>query len=202
MRDLVVIGGSLAGLRRLCGLIDQLPSTFQAPILAVVHASPDRSASPVKLLGACTSLPVTYGAEGANPVAGRVYLAPGNQDLIVRSPGVLGLAAAGRSGPSTSPSASDRLFESAARACGPRVIGVLLAGGDVEGLDGLRAINAAGGIGVFEAAEDAEEAVHARTRSRAGGGGRHFPEAQYCLPLDDIAELLRQLVDGVDVTPA
>lgn len=191
MRDLVVIGGSLAGLKRLCRLIDQLPSSFQAPILAVLHASRDGSESPVKMLEACTSLPVAYGLEGTQPQAGCVYLAPSDRYLVVNTPGVLGLTVDSPARPLQA--AADRLFGSAARVYGPRVIGVVLAGGDVDGMEGLRAINAAGGIGVLEAME---ESLHSGPMSRAPVEPTCASQAQYCLPLDDIAELLRQLIDG------
>lgn len=185
MRDLVVIGGTLAGLKRLCRLIDQLPSSFQAPILAELHALPERAESPVQMLAACTSLPVGYGKEGTRPRAGRVYLAPADRHLLVIPPGVLELCSDHR--PAT---AADHLFASAARACGPRVIGAVLAGGGLDGLEGLRAINAAGGIGVLEATQ---EVFHPEP---VGSRARHTTQAHYCLPLDDIAELLRKLIDG------
>jgi two-component system chemotaxis response regulator CheB len=186
MRDLVVIGGTLTGLKRLCRLIDQLPSSFQAPILAELHALPERPESPVELLAACTSLPVGYGTAGTRPRAGRVYLAPADRHLVVMPSGALDLC-----GDHRPDAAADHLFASAARACGPRVIGAVLAGGGLDGLEGLGAINAAGGIGILEATQ---EAFH--PEPVGGSHARHTTQAHYCLPLDDIAELLRKLIDG------
>ena len=97
------------------------------------------------------------------------------------------------SGVRQSNAAADRLFASAARVCGPRVIGVVLAGGDVDGIEGLRAINAAGGIGVLEAAG---EAIEPAPRTKERNDAPRASQAHYCLPLDDIAELLRKLIDG------
>jgi two-component system chemotaxis response regulator CheB len=194
MRDLVVIGGTLAGLKRLCRLIDQLPSSFQAPILAELHAQPERLESPLKLLAACTSLPVAYGIEGIRPQAGRVYLAPADRQLGIKPPGVLEL-----SGDRQANAAADQLFASAACVCGPRVIGVVLAGGGIDGLKGLQAINAAGGIGVLDATDEAFQPEPGSTGRRRAGG---TTQAHYCLPLDDIAELLSRLIDGDDVPSA
>lgn len=191
MRDLVVIGGSLAGMKTLCSLIDHLPSSFPAPILAVLHAEPKGSES-AKMLGECTAMPVSFGADGDKVEPGRVYLAPPDRHLIVASPGVLGLAAGARV--RRFRPAADCLFESAARVYGPGVIGVVLAEGGDDGTDGLRAINAAGGIGVFQAEE---EAVHTDVTSCAWRVP-HAAHADYCLPLDDIAELLRRLIDSDD----
>ena len=195
MRDLVVIGGSLTGLKSLCNLIDELPSPFQAPILAALRATPGVSESPAKMLGDCTEMPVSYGAEGDTLVAGRDYLAPPDRHLVVTSPGVLGVAdgaAARRPRP-----AADCLFESAARVYGPRVIGVVLAGAGEDGTDGLRAINAAGGIGVLQESKEAvfsDATPHAMRAPRAD-------HPHYRLPLEDIAELLRCLIDGAAVQP-
>jgi hypothetical protein len=72
--------------------------------------------------------------------------------------------------------AADHLFASAARECGPRVIGVVLAGGGIDELEGLRAINAAGGIGVLEATEEAFDPEPLTTgRSRARRTTQAFP---------------------------
>jgi two-component system chemotaxis response regulator CheB len=177
-------------MRTLCKLIDHLPFPFQAPILAVLHAAAEDSKSPVKMLGDCTVMPVSYGADGDMVEAGRVYLAPPDRHLIVTSPGVLGLAA-GEKNHGSRP-AADCLFESAARVYGPRVIGVVLAGNGADGKEGLRAINAAGGIGVLQEAEHAVYSYASPSVWRAS----QVRHADYCLPLDDIAELLRSLIDG------
>jgi len=76
----------------------------------VLHAAAEDSQSPVKMLGDCTVMPVSYGADGDKVEAGRVYLAPPDRHLIVTSPGVLGLAA-GEKNHGSRP-AADCLFES------------------------------------------------------------------------------------------
>ena len=60
--------------------------------------------------------------------------------------------------------AVDRLFRTAAEACGSRVIGVVLTGHGEDGTDGLRAIKAAGGITVVQ---DPNEATAAGMPRRA-----------------------------------
>ncbi len=126
--------------------------------------------------------------------SGRVYLAPPERHLILTSPGVIGLAA-DETGRHPRP-AADCLFESAAHVYGPRVIGVVLAGGGADGTVGLRAINAAGGIGVLEEADQASRSVAAMALRAPRAN-----DADYRLPLDDIAELLRRLIDGDGVQP-
>jgi len=194
MRDLVVIGGSLAGVTTLCQLIDQLPSPFHAPILVVLHAGSEGSGSPANALAGCTRMPVSCAAEGDEVKAGKVYLAPSDRHLLVRSPGVLGLTASAKA---YQPGSDvDCLFETAARAYGPRVIGVVLSGGGSNGMKGLQAVNAAGGIGVLQDGSDG-----LRTGPADGMQPECGSDAHYCLPLDDIAELLRNLIDDDVVTP-
>ncbi len=52
----------------------------------------------------------------------------------------------------------DPLFTSAARAYGPRVVGVVLTGGGRDGLQGLIDISAAGGISLVQSPAEAEYA--------------------------------------------
>lgn len=93
-RDLVVIVASIAGMRTLCRLTDQLPSSFRAPILTVLHASPEGIEPIDKMLGIFTEMPVLYGTEGVVLEAGSVYLTPPDWQLIVASPGALSLVTA------------------------------------------------------------------------------------------------------------
>jgi len=46
--------------------------------------------------------------------------------------------------------AADPLFRSAAETYGPRVVGIVLTGGGHDGLDGLTAIKAAGGLALVQ----------------------------------------------------
>jgi len=189
VRDLVVIGGSLQGVGAVCKLLDQLPSPFEAPLLVVLHPNSGRDTD--KRLSECTSRPVSYARDGERVESGRVYLAPTDRHLVVSANGDLGLDAGPKVGQFRP--AADRLFETAARVYGARVIGVLLVGGGVDGIEGLRAIDAAGGIGV-------QQAPDVRTQQTAAAADPRT-QAPYHLPLDDIAELLRSLVGvGTSVT--
>jgi two-component system chemotaxis response regulator CheB len=81
----------------------------------------------------------------------------------------------------------DALFESAARACGAELIGVILTGMGDDGVAGVRAIRAAGGRVVTEAASSAIVDGMPRSVREAG-----LSDAD--VPLEDLAaELVRRM---------
>ena len=82
--------------------------------------------------------------------------------------------------------AADVLFRSAAEVYGPRVIGVVLTGGD--GTEGLRAIEAAGDLSVVQEPEEAADAGMPLSALR----GDH---PDFVVPLDGVAGLLARLVE-------
>jgi hypothetical protein len=85
---------------------------------------------------------------------GRLFIAPAGCHMTVGPGGSVKL----EDGPKVrhARSAADRLFESAARAFGPRVAGVVLTVGDHDGTDGLQAIKDVGGICIVQDPADAQ----------------------------------------------
>jgi two-component system chemotaxis response regulator CheB len=152
-RDIVVVGSSLGGAETLSRLLSSLPASFPAAVLIVQHMAPDSPKVFARMLSKAGPLNVEYGKEGDKITPGKVYLAPPDLHMVVRSIGSLGL----EFGPKVrySRPAADPLFESAARAYGPRVVGIVLSGGDGDGSKGLQAVSAAGGVSVVQEPSDA-----------------------------------------------
>jgi two-component system chemotaxis response regulator CheB len=147
IRDIIVIGGSAGGLEALISLLGALPHDLPATIAVVLHRSPVLGHNLSNVLRRATVLSLIE-VDDAEPLrAGRVYLAPRDRHLRFDD-GMLGTsrdAHQHRFRPAVDP-----LFMSAASVHGDRVVGVLLSGGGEDGVPGLIAIKAAGGLSLVQ----------------------------------------------------
>jgi two-component system chemotaxis response regulator CheB len=146
-RDIVVIGGSAGGIEALLTLVAGLPADVPAAIFVVVHMSPYGESRLPALLRSAGRLPAAQAEDGESIEMGRIYVAPPDRHLVVR-PGRVALVHGPRENHSRP--AIDPLFRTAARAYGPRVIGVVLSGALYDGSMGLLAIKTLGGIAVVQ----------------------------------------------------
>jgi two-component system chemotaxis response regulator CheB len=182
--EAVVIGVSSGGVYALQALLGRLPAAFPLPILIVQHIGADAGDGLAKLLDERCALHVTE-ADEQDPIRpGTVYLAPPNYHLLVEREGFLSLSA----DPHVSfarPSV-DVLFESAAAAFGPRLIGIVLTGANFDGAHGLRTIKQKGGVAIVQDPDDAE----ARQMPQAAIAAT---EVDYVVALDGMAALLQKL---------
>jgi two-component system, chemotaxis family, protein-glutamate methylesterase/glutaminase len=138
----IVLGASTGGVHALKTVISGLPATLPAAVLAVLHRSesyPDRLAG---VLQGVSALPVSAALHGERLEPGRVYLAPPDNHLLVRS-GHIEVVRGPRE--NSARPAVNPLFRTAAAAHGRRVIGVVLTGHLDCGTAGLLAIQANGG---------------------------------------------------------
>jgi two-component system chemotaxis response regulator CheB len=184
-RRLVVIGSSWGGFHALGSILSELPQDLDAPVVVVQHRLADSNDGPfVSYYAKRSSLPV-FTVEDKEPMLpGRVYIAPADYHLLVDD-GHFSLSTEGVvqfSRPSI-----DVLFESAAHAHGPDVIGVILTGANEDGAAGLSAISRNGGTTIVQDPATAER--------------REMPEAALAatevdevLPLDEIPRRLMTLV--------
>lgn len=149
----IVLGVSAGGVSALKSLLGALPADLPWPMLIVQHISPGSDGSLAKVLEHGCPLRVKEAEERERIEPGTVYLAPANYHLMVERDGTLALstdAAVSFARPSI-----DVLFESAARAFGPALIGVILTGANADGSQGLRAIKEKGGLAVVQDPADA-----------------------------------------------
>jgi two-component system chemotaxis response regulator CheB len=164
---LVAIGASYGGLYALMDLLGGLTTDFPAPVVIVQHRSAEDSDEHrlSHVLARYSSLPVLDADHGGELAPAHAYLAPADYHLMIED---------GRvelnvddfvqwSRPSI-----DVLFESAARAYGADVIGVLLTGFGRDGTHGMCAIHDAHGITIAEDPETAMQATMPRNAIEAG----------------------------------
>lgn len=183
--DVVVIGASAGGLRSLSELIERIPPGVPAVFSVVLHRSPSHESRLVEILARRSVLPVVEAAHGQRVEPGHIYLAPRDRHLLIED-GRFSLPR----GPKvhfTRP-AIDPLFESAATEYGGRAIGVLLSGGGHDGLSGLIAIKAAGGIALVQHPGEAEfpwMPAHAIW----------FDHVDAVLPIAQLADRIRALIE-------
>jgi two-component system, chemotaxis family, protein-glutamate methylesterase/glutaminase len=182
---LVVIGASFGGLYALMELLGALTTDFPLPVAVVQHRSPDDTDERRlgHVLSRYSAVPVEDADHGEPIEAPGVYLAPADYHLMVDG-GRFELTVDDQV--QYSRPAIDVLFESAARAYGAQVVGVLLTGFGRDGTAGMRAIHAAGGVTIAEDPETALQPTMPRNAIEAG-------VASEVLTLDAIAPRLLEL---------
>ena len=149
--DIVVIGASAGGVEAITTVLAGLPRDLRAAVLVVLHISRGRSVLP-EIISRVSRLPATHPNDGDELHYGRIYVAPPDHHLTVS-----GSRVHVQHGPSENGvrPAVDPLFRSAARAFGPRVVGVILTGSLDDGTAGLAAVKEAGGVAVVQDPEEA-----------------------------------------------
>ena len=181
MYDLICIGASWGGLQAVSRVLSDLPDEIDLPIVLAQHRHPDTDERTlVELLGLRVNRTV-LDAEDKTPIRpGHVYIAPPDYHLLVQR-GSLALSVDERvqyARPSI-----DVLFESAAYAYGPGVIGIVLTGANRDGAAGLARIKERGGVAVVQDPE--------------GSARRAMPDAAIAattadaiLPLEEIGKFV------------
>lgn len=140
---IVGIGASAGGLNAVGDLLRHLPIDTGMAFVVVQHLDPHHESALAELLARETAMPVTELANGTVPEPNHVYVIAPNRSLVL-SHGLLQLEP--RAVGHASHMAIDRFFRSLADSQGARAVGVILSGGGADGVLGLQAIKAAGGI--------------------------------------------------------
>jgi two-component system chemotaxis response regulator CheB len=185
--DAIVIGTSAGGVEALSTVLPALPAGVRTPVFVVLHLPREKPSLLVDIFTPKCALPIRE-AEDKEPIEpGTVYFAPPDYHLLIDEGPALALSADDAvhfSRPSI-----DVLFESAAEMYGARLLGIILTGASEDGASGLDAIRRAGGCTVVQQPETAQVALMTEAALRRG-------PADFVLPLERIAELLRTLDRG------
>lgn len=141
---IVAIATSTGGPAALHRILSRLPKDFAVPILVVQHITVGFGKGFAEWLATAGPLRVKIAGNGERLERGVVYIAPDDMHLGVSDantvltsnrPPIAGFRPSGTF-----------LFQTVAEIFGPKAAGVVLTGMGTDGLDGLRALKAAGGV--------------------------------------------------------
>jgi two-component system, chemotaxis family, protein-glutamate methylesterase/glutaminase len=185
--EAVVIGVSSGGLEALKTLLPAFPADFPAPVLVVYHQGARRDRFIIDYLNGLTRIQVREAEEKEPLLPGVVYLAPPNYHLLVEEDRTLTLSTEERV--SFARPSVDVLFETAAEAFGPELVGVILTGANQDGSQGLRAVKERGGTALVQNPDTAEMEVMPRAALEA-------VEVDRVLDLEELGSYLLGLFGG------
>jgi two-component system chemotaxis response regulator CheB len=184
---LVAMACSAGGLLALKTILTQLPASFPAPVLIVMHTVPHYTSMLPSILARMTALRVKAAEHQEQITAGVVFTAPPDYHLLVDKAGALLLE-------KTEPvhflrPAADPLLNSIASHYGVRAVAVILSGNGQDGSRGIQAIKAAGGTVIAQSLESAAYQGMPGAAIRTGSVDR-------VLPVEQIAVEIQALVAG------
>jgi two-component system, chemotaxis family, protein-glutamate methylesterase/glutaminase len=187
----LLIGASTGGPQALNAVIAQIGAVIErAPVLITQHMPPTFTTILAEHLALVAKRPVREGREGEEVNAGTIYIAPGGRHMQVkRRDGTAVIAL--DDGPLLNfckPSV-DPMFASAAAVWGPKVLALVLTGMGADGLNGAKAVTAAGGC--VMAQDEASSVIWGMPGQVAMAG-----LCSAVLPLGDIPKRLTRLFTG------
>jgi PAS domain S-box-containing protein len=193
---LVGIGASAGGLEALRELMETLPESNILSYVIAQHMSPTHVSMLLNLLAPLTHLQVENLEDPHEPKPGRVYITPPNSDVILKN-GLLRLSEPLHAvGPKPS---VNHFFHSLADELGDHAIGIILSGTGSDGASGIRAIKAAGGLGIVQAPETAKYDGMPKAAIHTGGVDLILSPAKIGPALDRLLSLPRELAQIIDL---
>ncbi|MGC2434028.1 MAG: chemotaxis protein CheB, partial [Desulfobaccales bacterium] len=150
---IVGIGASAGGLEAYTRLIENLPTNTGMGFVLVQHMAPRAHSMLPEILAKTTRMPVTEVQDGTRVQPNIIYVTPPDL-LMTLEGGVLHLAS--RAEPRVLTRPIDIFLRSLAQDEGSRAIGVILSGTASDGVLGLQAIKAEGGVTFAQDIESAK----------------------------------------------
>ena len=153
---IVALGASTGGTEATARVLEALPSGFPAIVISQ-HLPVAFSASYADRLDRNCQMKVKLAENGEQIIPGHVYLAPGEQHLLVERDGARYVCRLNDGPPVNRHRPSvDVMFRSVAQNVGPNALGVLLTGMGADGAEGMKEMLDAG---AFTVAQDEATSV-------------------------------------------
>jgi two-component system chemotaxis response regulator CheB len=187
VRDVVVIGAALGGLTAIAKIASNWPRELPISVLIALTTQDQPAKTVLQIIAPYARVGVSFAVNGEAITSRHIYVSPPDKHLSVGRFGVVRL-----DNPSffdTVRPSVNRLFAAAAVVYGPRVIGIVLSGNQYDGVQGMRDIEAAGGVGIVQDPEDATAPQMPRHVIR-----NDSPD--YCVKASEIAPLVQRLAAG------
>jgi two-component system chemotaxis response regulator CheB len=192
-RNVIVVGASAGGVEALRTMVGGLPADLPACVLVVLHVPAYGGSVLPAILDRAGPLPASHPSQEEKLREGAIFVAPPDHHLVVLEEHLRLTHGPRENGHRP---AVDVLFRSAARALGPRVIGVVLSGVLDDGAAGLRAIVSQGGLGVVQ---DPQDAIYPAMPQNA----LDQAAVRHVVPAAELGELLARLcAEDVDAEEA
>lgn len=176
--DMIAIGASTGGTESIYQLLKQLPPEMPG-IVIVQHIPPSFSKLFAERLNAQTPFEVVEGKSGDLVVPGKVIIAPGDHHMVVKRMGERFKVEVfqGDKVNGHCPSV-DVLFDSVAKSCGAKALGVILTGMGYDGAKGLLGMRRRGAVTIGQ--DEASSVVYGMPKAafEVGAVERQLPLAQ------------------------
>jgi two-component system chemotaxis response regulator CheB len=186
--EALVIGVSTGGPDALAEVIPKLSGHLPVPVFLVQHMPASFITAFADRLDELSELSVHQADEGAAPQAGQVYIAPGDQHMVLEPGADVRIRLQQTPPENGCRPAVDPLFRTAAEVYGDACLALILTGMGHDGLAGSRALQ---GKGATIIAQDEISSVVWGMPGAVVGAGL----ASEILPLDEIAPRLSLLLN-------
>lgn len=150
---IAAIGASAGGLEAICEFFEAMPPTRDIAFVVIQHLHPTQKSHAAEIIGRHTTMPAVAATDNMALVPGHIYTVPPNTYPSVQHGRLHLEPPTNTKGPRLP---IDHLFSSLGNDQHERAIGIILSGSGTDGSQGLRSIEANGGIMLAQAPESAQ----------------------------------------------
>ena len=188
--EILAIGSSTGGPQALFAVLGYLKANLPVPVLITQHMPATFTSILADHIGRVSGAPCAEAKHGEPLVAGRIYVAPGdNHMVVVKEGGGLKLALNQDPPENFCRPAVDPMFRSVSKVFGDRALGLVLTGMGQDGYEGGKVLTDAGGTVL---AQDEDTSVVWGMPGAVASGGL----CSAVLPIDRVGPTVEKMLSG------